>query len=150
MLKVAEKRMNVVRSRLQTVNYTLVDIATNELQIRENSRTMQKQTNKNMEKTNQAFSQTALFIATNKHMIIVEQLIGLLKEHVIYKYFCTERNIITPIITPGDIIRDFQDSHPIVPRELSLPTSARVAYEHVLIKIIDIDVFLMTMFCGKS
>jgi hypothetical protein len=53
MLKVAKEQMTLVRSTLQTVNYTSVDIAANELQINENSRTMQKQVNENVEKTNQ-------------------------------------------------------------------------------------------------
>jgi hypothetical protein len=41
---------------------------------------MQKQINENMEKTSQPFSQTTLSIATNQHMIIIEHLIGQLKE----------------------------------------------------------------------
>jgi trehalose-6-phosphate synthase len=61
--------MIIVRSTLQAVNYTLVDIAANELQINENSRTMQKQINENVEKTNQAFSQTIPLIATNQHIV---------------------------------------------------------------------------------
>jgi hypothetical protein len=62
MLKVAKEQMTVVRSILQTVNYTLVDIAANELQMNENLRTTQKHVNENAEKTNQAFSQTILLL----------------------------------------------------------------------------------------
>ncbi|PNF43974.1 hypothetical protein B7P43_G00917 [Cryptotermes secundus] len=152
MLKVAKEQMTVVRSTLQTVNYTLVDIAANELQINENSRTMQKQVNENVEKTNQAFSQTTLLIATNQHMIIIEHLIGQLKEGydtLLFAIIFAQKGILSPqIITPGDIIRAFQDSHSILPRDLSLPNTARVAYEHVLMNIIDIDVFLNNNLLG--
>jgi hypothetical protein len=55
MLKVAKEQMTVVRSTLHTVNSTLVDIAANELQINENLKTMQKQVNENVEKTNHSF-----------------------------------------------------------------------------------------------
>jgi hypothetical protein len=54
-----------------------------------------------------------------------------------------QKGILSPqIITPGDIIRASQNSHSILPRDLSLPTTARVAYKEVLMKIIDIDMFL--------
>ena len=36
----------------------------------------------------------------------------------------------------------FHNSHSILPTELFLPFTARAAYEHVLINIIGIDVFL--------
>jgi trehalose-6-phosphate synthase len=101
MLKVPKA---VVRSALQTVNYTLVDIATNELQLNENSRTVQKQINENVEKTNQEFSQTTLLIATNQHKIIIDHLIGQLKEGydtLLFAIIFAQKGIIsTQIITP--------------------------------------------------
>ena len=35
-----------------------------------------------------------------------------------------------------------QNSHSILPHELSLLSTARVAYEHALMNVIDIDVFV--------
>jgi hypothetical protein len=138
--------MTVVRSTLQTVNYTLVDIAANELQMNENLRIIQKDVNENAEKTNQAFWQTTLLIATNQHMIIIKHLVGKLKEGydtLLFAITFAQKGILSPqIITPREIIRASQNSHSIRPRDLSLPTTARMAYEHVLMKIIDIDVFL--------
>jgi hypothetical protein len=146
MLKVAKEQMTVVRSTLQTVNYTLVDIAANELKMNENLRTTHKQVNENVEKTNQGLSQTILLIETNQHMIIIEHLIGQLKEGYdtfLFAITIAHKEILSPqIITTGDIIRTFQNSHSILPRDLSLPTTARVAYEHILMKIIDMYVFL--------
>jgi hypothetical protein len=80
-------------------------------------------------------------------MIIIEHLIGQLKEgyDIILRVFAiifAQEGIFSPqIITPGNVIRAFQDSLSIPPRDLSLPTTARVAYEHILIQIID-NVFL--------
>jgi hypothetical protein len=146
MLKVAKEQMTVVRSTLQTVNSTLADIATNELQISENLNAMQKQIIENGDKTNTAFSQTTLLIATNQHMIVIEHLISQLKgeyDTLLFAIIFAQKGILLPqIITPGDIIRAFQNSHSILPHDLSLPTPARVAYEHVLMNIVDIDVFL--------
>jgi phage shock protein A len=80
MLKVAKERMTVVRSTVQAVNYTLVDIVANEMHLNENLREMQKQIYEHVEKTSQALSQTTLLIVTNQHMISIEHLIGQLKE----------------------------------------------------------------------
>jgi hypothetical protein len=97
-------------------------------------------------KTNQAFSQTTLSIATNQHLIITEHLIGQPKKNFdisLAAIIFAKKEIPSPQITTlGDIIRAFQNSHSILPRDLSLTIIARVAYEHVLMKIIDIDVFL--------
>jgi hypothetical protein len=71
--------MTVVRSTLHTIDCTLANIAAHELQLSENLKTVQKQMNEDVEKANQAFSQTTLLIATNQHVIIIEHLIGQLK-----------------------------------------------------------------------
>jgi hypothetical protein len=78
-------------------------------------------------------------------MIIIEHLIGQLKEEydTLFAIIFAQNGILSPqIITPGDIIRAFQKSHSIIPHDFSLPTTARVAYEHVLMKTIDIEVFV--------
>jgi hypothetical protein len=94
---------------------------------------MQKQINENAEKTNQAFSQTTLLIAINRHIILIEHFIGQLKEE--YDIIFAQKGILSPqIITPGYVIRASQNSHSILPRDLLLLTTARVAYEHVLMK----------------
>jgi hypothetical protein len=99
---------------LHTVNPTLVDIAANELQINEKLKTKQKQVNENVEETNQEFSQTTLLIATNEHMIIIEYLIGQLKEEndtLLFAIIFAQKGILSPkIINPRDIIRAFQNS----------------------------------------
>jgi hypothetical protein len=120
MLKVTKEQMTVVRSTLQTVNYTLVDIAANKLQMNKNLRIMQKHVNENAERTNQAFSQTTLLIATNPHMIIIEHLVG----QLLAISFAQKGILSLQIITHRDIIRAFQNSHSILPRDLSLPTTA--------------------------
>jgi hypothetical protein len=65
-----------------------------------------------VEKTSQAFSQTALSIATNQHMIIIEHFIGQLKEvygiSLFAINFAQEGNFSPQIITTGDVIRDFK------------------------------------------
>jgi hypothetical protein len=65
-------------------------------------------------------------------MIIIEHLVGQLKEGygtLLFAITFAQKGILSPqIITPRDIIRAFQNSHSILPRDLSLPTTARVAY----------------------
>jgi hypothetical protein len=79
-------------------------------------------------------------------LIITEHLIDQLKkvfDTSLIAIIFAKKEISSPqIITLGDIIRAFQNSRSILPRDLSLTITARVAYEHVLMKIIDIYVFL--------
>jgi hypothetical protein len=138
--------MIVVHSSLQTVNFTLTDVAANKIQLSKNLNVIQKQITENREKTRQAFSQGTLLIAVNQHMIIIEHLISKLREDydiILSAIIFAQKGILLPqIITSEDIIEAFQKSHLILPHDLSLRSTARVAYESVLINITDIDVFL--------
>jgi hypothetical protein len=61
----------------------------------------------------------------------------------------TQKGILLPqIITSEDIIQAFQNSHSILSSDLALPSTVRVAYEHVLMNIIDIDVCVMNSTLG--
>jgi hypothetical protein len=79
-------------------------------------------------------------------VIIVEHLTSQLREEydtLLFAIIFAQKGILTPqIITATDIVRALQDSHSILPPDLSLPTTARVAYEHVLLKVVDLDAFL--------
>lgn len=96
---------------------------------------MQKEISENWEK-NQAFSQTTLLIAINPHLTITEDLFGQLKEKyeiLLFAIIFAQKGILSPqIITPGNT-RAFQNSHSILPRELSLPNTVRVTYERTCI-----------------
>jgi hypothetical protein len=99
-LRVAKKQMAVVHFTLQAVNSTLVDIAANELQISENLKTMQKHINENLEKTNQAFSQTTLLIATNHIIQHMEHFIGQMKEEydaLLFAIIFAQKGILSPL-----------------------------------------------------
>jgi hypothetical protein len=146
MLKLAKEQMIVVRSSLRTVNFTLADVAANEIQLNDNLNVIQKLVAENREKTSQVLSQAILLSAVNQHMIIVEHLVSQLREEydiILSAITFAQKGILFPqIITPEDIIEAFQQSQSILPTDLSLPSTARVAYKHVLMDIVDIDVFL--------
>jgi hypothetical protein len=72
--------MIVVPSSLQTVNFTLADVAANEMQLNDNLNVIQKLVAENREKTSQVLSQAILLSAVNQHMIIVEHLVSQLRE----------------------------------------------------------------------
>jgi hypothetical protein len=108
MLEVAKEQVTVVRSALQTVNSTLADNETNELKISGNLISMKTQINVNVHKTNETFSKTELFAATDHHMTIIEYLTGQLREK--YDTLLFEISSLQ-IISPGDIIRALQNSH---------------------------------------
>ena len=57
MLKVAKQQMIVVCTTSETVKSTLANVAANEMQLSKNLNVMQKKTNENGEKTNQASPQ---------------------------------------------------------------------------------------------
>jgi hypothetical protein len=59
---------------------------------------MQKQINENMEKANEAFSQSTPLIATNQLIIIIEHLIGQLKEEYdafLFAIICARKGIVS-------------------------------------------------------
>jgi hypothetical protein len=54
-----------------------------------------------------------------------------------------QKGILLPqVVTPRDIIQAFHKFQSILPPELSLTFPPKAAYEHVLMKIVDTDVFL--------
>jgi hypothetical protein len=79
-------------------------------------------------------------------MIVVEHLVGQLREEydiILSAITFAQKGILLPqIITPEDIIEAFQQSQSTLPTDLSLHSTARVAYRHVLTDTVDIDVFL--------
>jgi hypothetical protein len=79
-------------------------------------------------------------------VIVVEYLVSQLPEEcdiILSAITFAQKGILLPqIITPEEIIEAFQKSQSILPTELSLPSTARVANEHVLMDVVDIDVFL--------
>jgi stress response protein YsnF len=144
MLRLAKEQIIVVRSSLKTANFTLADVAANEMQPNDNINVIHNQVAENGETTSQAFSQAILLSAVNQHMIIFEHLVRQLrKEYDIFSAITfAQKGILLPqIIIPEDVIEAFQQSQPILPTDLSLPSTARVAYKHVLMDIVDIDVF---------
>jgi hypothetical protein len=48
----------------------------------------------------------------------------------------------TDFITVSNTTEALQNSHSIIPHDLSLLSTARVAYEHAIMGVIDIDVFV--------
>jgi hypothetical protein len=62
--------------------------------------------------------------------------------------FAQKGILLLQIITSEDIIEAFQNSHSILSSDLSLPSTARLAYEHVLMNIIDIDMCVINSILG--
>jgi hypothetical protein len=79
-------------------------------------------------------------------MIIAEHLVSQLRKEydiILSAITFAQKGILLPqIVTPEDITEAFQLSQSTLPTGLSLPSTARVAYKHVLMDIVDIDVFL--------
>jgi hypothetical protein len=67
MLRLAKEQTIVVRSSLQTVNFTFADVAANEMQLNDNLTVIQKQVAENRERTSQVFSEAILLSAVNQH-----------------------------------------------------------------------------------
>jgi hypothetical protein len=103
MLKLAKEQMIVVRS-LQTVNFTLADVAANEIQLNDNPNVIQKHVAENGEKTSQILSQAILLSAVNQHMIIAEHLVSQLRQEydiILSAITFAQKGILLPqIITP--------------------------------------------------
>jgi hypothetical protein len=127
MLKLTKEQMIVVRSSLQIVNFTLADVAANEMQLNDNLNVIQKLVAENGEKTSQVLSQAIVLSAVNRHMIIVEHVVSQLREEydiILSAINFAQKGILFPqIITPEDIIETFQQSQSILPTALSSPST---------------------------
>jgi hypothetical protein len=112
----------------------------------QNIHNIQNQITENGEQTSQALSQAILLSAVNHYMIIVENLVSQLREEydltLSAMNFAQKGILLLQIITSEGIIAAFQKFQLILPPDLSLPSTARVAYKHVLMDIVDIYMFL--------
>jgi hypothetical protein len=85
-------------------------------------------------------------------MVVTENLMSQLREdcEIILSaiIFAQKGTLLPQVITRENIIQAFQKSHSVFPADLSLPTTASVACEYVLMVIIDTDVFLIDNILG--
>jgi len=146
-LKLSREQVIVVRSILGSVNQTLYDIATHEMLLPKELRTILNSLNVGNKKTEDTYASTALYLAVNSHAMRLHQAIGEVKnvyDTIILICLHWKNGIVHPQVLPAarllEILRMSQDSFP---HDLEVPIELSETYAYLLYTIISVDVFLV-------
>ena len=149
-LKLSKEQITVVRSTLRSMNSTLMDVSENERILAKGLQKMAEHINKHDGEVKRMFTATSMLLTVNDHSIQLERAINECRreyEILIDAIINSQRGIIQPhIITPAQIINHLKASQADIPSELSLPIPLSVAYQSLVLRIIDFDVFLRNSF----
>ncbi|XP_068082113.1 uncharacterized protein [Anabrus simplex] len=146
MLKVAKNQMTVVRSTLQTINSTLYQVTLNEQRLKGTLKEVQEHMNNETLQIQKLVLQNSLRIAINRHFIELEDCINQVKEQygILLRAVTNAQNgVIQPeIISPSGLIRSFQRSQNIFPKDVYLPVALSMTNSDKLLKISEISIFI--------
>jgi hypothetical protein len=149
-LKLSKEQITVVKSTLRSLNSTLMDVSENEKILSKGLEKMAQHINERDGEVKRMFTATSMLLTVNDHSMQLERAINECRreyEILIDAIINSQKGVIQPhIITPAQIIRQMKASQADIPSELSLPIPLSAAYQNLVLRIIDFDVFLRNNF----
>ena len=145
-LKLSKEQITVVRSTLRSVNSTLLTVSENEKFLSKGMEEMAKHISEQDGEIKEMFSAYSLLLTINEHSIQLNRAIDECRreyEILIDAVVNSQKGIIQPqLITPAQILEQVKLSQADMPSDLSLPIPTSAAYQHLVLRIVSIDVFL--------
>lgn len=149
-LKLSKEQITVVKSTLRSMNSTLIDVSENERILSKGLEEMAKHINEHDGEVKRMFTATSMSLTVNAHSLQLERAINECRkeyEILIDAVINSQKGVIQPhIITPAHIINQIKASQADVPSELTLPIPMSATYQNLVLRIIDLDVFLKDNF----
>ena len=145
-LRLSKEQITVVKSTLKSLNSTLLAVSDNERILSKGLEDMAKHINKQDGEVKGMFTASSMMLSVNEHSMQLNRAIDECRreyEILIDAIMNSQKGILQPqIITPAQIMKHMKASQADMPPELSLPLPLSAAYHHLVLRIIDIDVFL--------
>jgi hypothetical protein len=147
-LKLSKEQISVVKTTLRSVNSTLLTVSENE-KLSEGLEEMVKHINEQDGEIREMFTAYSLLLTINEHSIQLNRAIECRREYeiLIDAVINSQKGIIqSQLITPAQILKQVKVSQANMPSDLSLPIPTSAAYQHLMLGIISIYVFLRDHF----
>jgi hypothetical protein len=145
-MKLSKEQMTVVK----TVNSTLLTVSENEKSLSKRLEEMAKHVNEQDGEIKRMFTSYSLLWTINEHSIQLSRAIEECRreyEILIDAVLNIQKGIIQPqLITPAHILEQLKSTHAEMPSDLTLPIPTSVAYQHLVLRIVSIDVFVTCHF----
>jgi vacuolar-type H+-ATPase subunit I/STV1 len=126
-LKLSKEQISVVKTILRSVNSTLLSVSENEKFLSESLEEMAKHFNEQDGEIREMFTAYSLLLTINEHSIQLNRAIDECRREY-------------------EILEQVKVSQADMPSDLSLPIPTSAAYQHLLLRIISIDLFLRDYF----
>ena len=144
-LRLSREQITVVKSTLRSLNSTLLAVSDNERILSKGLEDMAKHVNEQDEQVKRMFTASSIMLTVNEHSMQLNRAIDECRrefEILIDAIMNSQKGVLQPqIITPAQIMKLMKASQADMPPELSLPLPLSAAYHHLVLRIIDLDVF---------
>jgi len=145
-LRLSKEQITVAKSTLRSLNFTLLAVSDNEKILSKGLEDMAKHIIKQDEEVRRMFTASSMMLIVNEYSMQLSRAIDECRreyEILIDAIMNSQKGVLQPqIITPAQIMKHMKASQADMPPELSLPLPLSAAYHHLVLRIIDFDVFL--------
>jgi hypothetical protein len=145
-LKLSKEQITVVKSTLRSINTTLQDVYDNERVLSKGLENMAKHVNEHDGEIKKMFTSSSMLLVVNEHAAQLDRALGECRrdyETIIEAIVNAQKGILQPhIITPMQIMNQMKLSQTDIPSDLTLPIPLSAAYHNLVLRIIEVDVFL--------
>jgi dsDNA-specific endonuclease/ATPase MutS2 len=149
-LKLSKEQVTVVKSTLRSLNTTLLAVSENERILSKGLEDMAKHVNEYNGEVKRMFTASSMMLNVNEYSMQLRRAIDECRreyEILIDAILNSQKGLLQPqIITPAQIMKRMKASQADMPPELSLPLPPSAAYHHLVLRIIDFDVFYRVIF----
>lgn len=149
-LKLSKEQITVVKTTLRSVNFTLQTVSENEKSLATGLEEMAKHVNEQDGEIKGMFTAYCLLLAINEHVMQLNRAIDECRreyEILIDAVLNSQKGVIQPqLVSPAQILEQVKINQADMPSDLSLPIPTSATYQHLLLRIASIDVFLRDHF----
>jgi hypothetical protein len=140
------EHITVVKSTLRYLNSILLAVSDNERILSKGLEDMAKHINTQDGEVKRMFTSTSIILIVNENSMQLNRAIGeCRREYGILTdaIMNSQKGVLQPqIVTTAQIMKHMKASKDDMPPELSFPLPLSAAYKHLVLRIIDFDVFL--------
>ena len=149
-LKLSGEQISVVKTTLRSVNSTLRTVLEKEKKLSKGLEGMVKHVNERDGEIKEMFTALSLRLTINEHAMQLNRAIEKCQREykvLIDAVIDSQKGVIQPqLISAAQILEQFNTCQADLPSDLSLPILASATYLNLLLRIVNIDVFLRGQF----
>ena len=149
-LKLSKEQITVVRTTLRSINSTLLTVSENEKFLAKGLEEMAKHVNEQDGEIKEMFTAYSLLLTINEHVMQLNRAIDKCRkeyEILIDVVVNSQKDVIQPqLVIPAQILEQVKINQADMSSDISLPIPTSATYQHLLLRIFFIDIFLRDHF----